>query len=158
MSAESAKREWVRFKQDEILLSKAIKIAHDAHDEQVDKAGKPYIDHPMRVMNAVETIEEKIVGVLHDAVEDSDLTIEDLVKLGFPENLIKAIEAITKHPKEPYQSYLERVMSNPIALRVKIADMLDNMDMSRISAPTEKDWKRYEKYQKALTLLKRDGL
>jgi (p)ppGpp synthase/HD superfamily hydrolase len=66
----------------EPLLKKAIKIAHDAHHEQVDKAGKPYIEHPLRVMDNVQTLEEKIVGVLHDAVEDSDLTLEDLVKLG----------------------------------------------------------------------------
>jgi (p)ppGpp synthase/HD superfamily hydrolase len=138
----------------ETLLEKAIKIAHDAHHEQVDKAGKPYIEPPLRVMDNVQTLEEKIVGVLHDAVEDSDLTLEDLVKLGFPENLIVAIESITKRPKEHYQSYLKRVMSNPLALRVKIADMLDNMDMSRISAPTEKDWKRYKKYQETLPLLR----
>ena len=138
----------------EPLLKKAIKIAHDAHHEQVDKAGKPYIEHPLRVMDNVQTLEEKIVAVLHDAVEDSELTLEDLVKLEFPENLIEAIEAITKRPKEHYQSYLKRVMSNPLALRVKIADMLDNMDMSRISAPTEKDWKRYKKYQETLPLLR----
>ena len=83
-------------------------------------------------MDNVQTLEEKIVGVLHDAIEDSDLTLKDLVKLGFPENLIEAIEAITKHPKEHYQSYIKRVISNPLALRVKIADMLDNMDMCNI--------------------------
>ena len=137
----------------EILLDKAIKVAQKAHYLQVDKAGKPYIGHPLRVMNNLDTLEEKIVGVLHDAVEDSDLTLDALIELGFTQNLIDAIDAITKRPSEPYESYLKRVMSHPIALRVKIIDMQDNMDISRIPNPTEKDYQRLKKYQETLPRL-----
>lgn len=136
------------------LLKKAIAIAEKAHAGQVDKAGKPYIGHPVRVMNAVQSLDEKIVGVLHDAVEDSDLTLDDLSAQGFPAHLIEAIDAITKREGEEYEAYLKRVTRNPIALRVKIADMTDNMDITRFSAPTEKDFARLRKYQTVLPKLR----
>lgn len=137
----------------EELLVTAIEIATQSHTHQVDKAGQPYIDHPLRVMKAGQTLPEKIVGVLHDAVEDSDLTLAELAEAGFPEEILAAIDAITKREHEPYNTYLERVMANGIALRVKIADMTDNMDISRIAHPTEKDWMRLEKYQAILPRL-----
>ena len=135
------------------LLNKAIKIAEFAHDGQVDKAGKPYIGHPKRVMNNVETVEEKIVAVLHDAVEDSDLTLEDLKVAGFSEPIVDAIAAITKIDGEKRNDYFSRVMDNKIALRVKIADMTDNMDVSRISNPTERDKERIRIYKKNIVKL-----
>ena len=135
------------------LLNKAIEIAEVAHAGQVDKAGKPYIGHPKRVMNAVETVEEKIVAVLHDAVEDSDLTLEDLKVAGFSDRLREAIDAITKIDGEKRKDYLKRVMNNKIALRVKIADMTDNMDISGISNPTERDQERIRIYKKNLVKL-----
>jgi guanosine-3',5'-bis(diphosphate) 3'-pyrophosphohydrolase len=131
---------------DNLLLKKALEIAQKTHQNQLDKAGKPYFEHPLRVMNKLELIQDKIVAVLHDVVEDSDLTLEDLIVLGFTPDIIDAIDAITKRPDENYETYLNRVMSNQIALRVKIADMHDNLDISRISHPTEKDIKRIEKY------------
>ncbi|MDJ0743782.1 MAG: hypothetical protein QNJ32_10520 [Xenococcaceae cyanobacterium MO_167.B27] len=137
----------------EDLLNKAIEIAELAHDGQVDKGGKPYISHPLRVMNALETVEEKIVGVLHDAVEDSDLTLEDLKVAGFSNCLIVAIDAITKRKGEKLNEYLRRVMDNEIALRVKIADMTDNLDISRIYNPTEKDKERIRIYKKNIVKL-----
>lgn len=137
----------------EELLVTAIAIATQSHAHQVDKAGQPYIDHPLRVMEAGHTLPEKIVGVLHDAVEDSALTLEELAAAGFPEEILAAIDAITKRENEPYDTYLERVMANAIALRVKVADMTDNMDISRIAHPTEKDWTRLEKYQAILPRL-----
>ncbi|MFB2836490.1 GTP pyrophosphokinase [Floridanema evergladense] len=135
------------------LLDKAIALAQTAHANQVDKAGAPYIGHPLRVMNSLSTVAEKIVGVLHDSIEDSELTLKDLQNAGFPDEVIEAIEAITKKPHEDYQVYLNRVMGNALALRVKIADMLDNMDIKRIAEPTEKDWKRLRKYQEVLPKL-----
>ncbi|OKH39756.1 GTP pyrophosphokinase [[Phormidium ambiguum] IAM M-71] len=135
------------------LLDKAIALAKTAHANQFDKAGAPYIGHPLRVMNSLSTMTEKIVGVLHDSIEDSELTLKDLKNAGFPHEVLEAIEAITKRPNEDYQIYLNRVMGNAVALRVKIADMLDNMDMKRISEPTEKDWKRLKKYQEILPKL-----
>ena len=139
----------------ENLLNKAIEIAELAHEGQVDKGGKPYIGHPLRVMNALETFEEKIIAVLHDAVEDSDLTLEDLKVAGFSNTVILAIDAITKREGEQLNDYLKRVMGNEIALRVKIADMTDNMDISRISNPTEKDRERIRIYRKNIVKLQK---
>jgi GTP diphosphokinase / guanosine-3',5'-bis(diphosphate) 3'-diphosphatase len=135
------------------LLITAIALAKKSHQNQFDKAGKPYINHPIRVMNSVESYEEKIVAILHDAIEDSDLTLTDLVELEFPIGIVEAIEAITKRNGEDYEAYLQRVMANAIALRVKIADMQDNMNIDRISNPTEKDWQRLQKYQATLPRL-----
>ncbi len=139
----------------EDLLNKAIEIAELAHDGQIDKANKPYISHPKRVMNAVETLSAKIVAVLHDAVEDTDLTLEDLRVAGFSDVIIEAIDAITKREGEKLNDYLRRVMDNEIALRVKIADMTDNMDLSRISNPTEKDRERIRIYKKNIVKLQK---
>lgn len=136
------------------MLDKAIEIAHIAHKGQLDKAGKSYIGHPLRVMNNVETVEEKIVGILHDAVEDSDLTLDDLKVAGFSDVIIEAIDAITKREGEKRKDYLNRVMNNKIALRVKIADMTDNMDISRISNPTERDRERIRIYKKNIVKLR----
>ena len=134
----------------ETLLTLAIAIANQAHAGQLDKAGKPYISHPLTVMAQMDTLESKIVAVLHDAIEDSELKIEDLVKQGFPEFITDAIAAITKLDGELYENYIMRVKSNAIARRVKIADVTHNMDMSRIANPTAKDFQRLEKYKKVL--------
>ena len=134
----------------ETLLARAIALANQAHEGQVDKAGKPYISHPLTVMAQMNTPESKIVAVLHDAIEDSDLTITDLVRQGFPEFITDAISAITKLEGEQYEDYILRVKSNAIARQVKIADVTHNMDISRIANPTEKDFQRLEKYKKVL--------
>ena len=134
----------------ETLLALAISIAHQAHEGQLDKAGKPYISHPLTVMAQMDTVESKIVAVLHDAIEDSDLKIEDLVRQGFPTVITDAIAAITKLDGEQYEDYILRVKSNAIALKVKIVDVTHNMDLSRIAKPTTKDFQRLEKYQKVL--------
>ncbi|MEG4987845.1 GTP pyrophosphokinase [Microcoleus sp. BR0-C5] len=138
----------------ESLLQRAIAIAAKAHEGQVDKAGNPYLDHPLFVMENVHSLEQKIVAVLHDAVEDSELTLEQLRSEGFPEVLVSAIAAITKIEGEPYAAYLERVIANPIALRVKIADVTHNLDIRRIANPTEADFQRIAKYKKVLSQLR----
>ena len=137
------------------MLDRAIELAKIAHDKQLDKGGHPYIDHPLRVMNNMETIEEKIVAVLHDAVEDSDLTLEDLRLAGFSEPIVEAIAAITKREGEKRKDYLNRVVDNPIALKVKIADMTDNADISRIPNPTDKDRERTRIYKKNIIKLQK---
>ncbi len=137
------------------LLNKAVELAHIAHDGQVDKGGQPYIGHPLRVMNNVKTNDEKIVAVLHDTIEDSDLTLEDLRVAGFSDRVIEAIDAITKLEGEKSKDYLKRVMSNPIALKVKIADMTDNADISRIPNPTDKDRERTRIYKKNIIKLEK---
>jgi (p)ppGpp synthase/HD superfamily hydrolase len=135
------------------LLDLAIKIAEKAHQGQFDKANQPYILHPLMVMAQMDDFESKIVAVLHDAIEDSDLTITELSQQGFPELITEAIAAITKLDSELYDDYLLRVMGNAIALKVKIADVKHNMDISRIANPTVKDFQRLEKYQKVLKQL-----
>ncbi len=132
------------------LLELAIAIAHKAHAHQIDKAGQPYIGHPLTVMAQMDTLESQIVAVLHDAIEDSDLTIEKLTVQGFPEIITEALLAITKFDGELYEDYILRVKSNPIARKVKIADVTHNMDISRIANPTDKDFQRLKKYKKVL--------
>ena len=135
------------------LLDLAIAIAKKAHAGQIDKADQPYILHPLTVMAQMEDVESKIVALLHDAIEDSDLTITELSQQGFPELITEAIAAITKLDGELYDDYLLRVMGNAIARKVKIADVSHNMDISRIANPTVKDFQRLEKYQKVLKQL-----
>ncbi|MBD2187818.1 HD domain-containing protein [Pseudanabaena mucicola] len=137
-------------KDPEKFLAIAIAIATKAHEGQVDKAGKPYIAHPLMVMAQMDSLESKIVAILHDAIEDSELTIKDLVSEGFPSSITEAIAAITKLEGESYADYISRVKSNPIATKVKIADLKHNMDLGRIPNPTEQDFQRLAKYQQVL--------
>ena len=132
------------------MLQKAIDIATKAHEGQVDKAGQPYIDHPLRVMNMGTTDEEKIVGVLHDVVEDSDWTFEELAAEGFSIEVIEALRCITKlSENEPYDKFIQRVKANSLAAKVKLYDLTDNMDIRRLAYISEKDVKRLRKYLKA---------
>ncbi len=132
------------------LLSKAINIAMQAHAGQVDKAGMPYIGHVMRVMQAGKTIDEKIVGVLHDVVEDTTWTFDALLAEGFPVHIVDALRCVTKlSDDEPYESFINRVKTNPLAVAVKIADLTDNMDIRRLQTLTDADVQRLRKYLKA---------
>lgn len=133
-----------------IILDRAKAIATSAHEGQVDKAGKPYIEHPMRVMNMGKTVEEKIAGVLHDVVEDSDWTFEMLEKEGIPKDVLDALRCVTKLSEdEDYDHFIERVKTNPLAVKVKINDLKDNMDITRLGEVTEKDLGRLNKYIRA---------
>ncbi len=134
------------------MLEKAIIIAAEAHKMQVDKSGKPYILHPLRVMLNVETKDEMICAVLHDVIEDSKIKPKDLLEKGFTEEIIEAILSVTKD----YFDFIERAKKNPIGRKVKIADLNDNLDISRIDNPKEKDYERMEKYRKALLQLETD--
>ncbi len=134
----------------ESLLSKAIKIALTAHEGQTDKSGMPYAGHVMRVMQAGRTIDEKIVGVLHDVVEDTDWTFERLLAEGFPMHIVDALRCVTKlSDDEPYDHFIERIKTNPLAHAVKINDLTDNMDVRRYTELTDWDVKRLRKYLKA---------
>ncbi|MCK2000318.1 GTP pyrophosphokinase [[Brevibacterium] frigoritolerans] len=140
----------------EQLLVVAIDIAKKYHQGQVDKGGNPYIDHPMAVMDRLETIEEKIVGVLHDIVEDTVLTLEDLLELGFPEFIVEAIDSVTRRDDETRGEFIKRAKQNAIGRKVKIADILDNMNLDRIPNKTIEDEKRVIKYVKELRKLLKD--
>ena len=131
----------------------AYMIANKAHKGQVDKAGKPYILHPLHVMKRVSTENEKIVALLHDVIEDTDCTMEDLRKAGFSETVLEALSLMTHDKAVPYMDYVAKIKENPIARAVKIADLYHNMDLTRIPNPTEKDYERLEKYKAALRYL-----
>ena len=132
------------------LLTKAISIALKEHEGQTDKAGMPYAGHIMRVMQAGRTTDEKMVGVLHDLVEDTDWTFDMLLAEGFPIHIVEALRCVTKlSDDESYDEFIQRVKSNPLAVAVKINDLTDNMDIRRLSDITEADAQRLRKYLKA---------
>ena len=132
-------------------LERAIEIAWEAHRGQVDKAGEEYIGHPLRVMEAGRTVEEKIVGVLHDVVEDSkEWSFERLEQEGFAPEIIEALRCVTKRSEdEPYDKFIARVKTNKLAVAVKLNDLTDNMDIRRLPYLSDKDVKRLKKYLKA---------
>ena len=134
-------------------LERAIAIAAAAHAGQVDKAQAPYILHPLRVMLRMATDAERIVAVLHDVIEDSDVTLEQLGAEGFSPQTLSAIEALTKRPGESRLQAAARAALDPIARAVKLADNAENMDMSRIAHPTEKDVARLQEYKEVRALL-----
>ena len=136
-------------------LERAIQIATEAHHGQVDKAGNDYILHPLRVMELGNSLEEKIVGVLHDVVEDTDWTFERLADEGFSPIILDALRCVTKLSEdEPYDHFISRVQANPLAIAVKLNDLSDNMDIRRLKTLTEKDFIRLQKYHKAYWRLK----
>ena len=131
-------------------IERAIEIALLAHKGQKDKSGVEYILHPLRVMERGETEVEKICGVLHDVVEDSVWTIEDLINEGFSEEVIFVIKCLTKETEnENYDEFIERVAKDPIAVKVKLNDLLDNMDITRLNELTNQDLHRLNKYLRA---------
>jgi len=130
-------------------LERAIAIAVQAHTGRQDKASAPYILHPLRVMLRQAGETAMIVAVLHDVVEDSDWTFERLRSEGFSEEVIEALDAITKRTGEDYDSFVERAMSHPVARRVKLADLEDNLDVRRLSDLARDDVDRLRKYMAA---------
>ncbi|WP_018683160.1 HD domain-containing protein [Actinokineospora enzanensis] len=135
-------------------LDDAIRIAHDAHEGQLDKSGGPYIQHPLRVMAAVSGEHEKMIAILHDVLEDTPVTADDLRAAGCPSDVVTAVIAISKRPGESQEDYLTRVAANPLALAVKHADIADNSSPARLAtldAPTRE--RLSAKYVHALAFL-----
>lgn len=140
------------------MLERAIEIAVEAHKGQVDKAGAPYVLHPLRMMIRMGSEPEKLTAVLHDVVEDGPgWTFDRLRSEGFSAAVLEALECITKRDGEPYEEFIQRSAGNPIARQVKLADLEDNMNILRIAQPTEKDWVRLKKYHRAWQVLKAAG-
>lgn len=135
------------------LLERAIILATEAHRGQRDKAGRPYILHPLRLMFRQKSPEAMIIAVLHDVVEDTALTFADLEQAGFPASVITALTLLTHDKELPYMEYIAGIAKNSLAILVKLADLQDNMDISRIPQPTSKDYSRLEKYSKAFQYL-----
>ncbi len=134
-------------------LERAIEIAAKAHAGQVDKAGHPYILHPLRLMLAVRTPHERMSAILHDVVEDTAVTLSDLTREGFPPEVLAAIKALTKRPGESRIDAAHRAAANSIAKVVKLADVTDNMDLSRIASPSERDFARLKEYEQVRLVL-----
>lgn len=136
-----------------LLYQQALAIAKDAHKGQVDKAGVAYIHHPLYVASLVEGELAKTIALLHDVVEDSGWTLEDLRKEGLPEEVVQAVGILTKKRNENYEEYILRVKQNPLARQVKLADLQHNSDLSRLANVTDRDRERVAKYQKAIAFL-----
>lgn len=139
------------------LTKKAMRLCFDAHKDQVDKSGMPYVFHPFHVAEQMQTEETTIVALLHDVVEDTDYTIDDLRAMGFPEAVTDALALMTHTKGVPYMEYVAAIKGNPIATAVKLADLRHNSDLSRLDAVDEKALRRVEKYKKAITLLETEA-
>ena len=134
-------------------IERAIELAARAHAGQTDKGGHPYILHPLRLMLAVQGTEARIAAVLHDIIEDTPVTFDDLRREGFAPEIVEAVRALTKFKGETRVEAATRIARNPIAREVKLADIADNMDLSRIPAPTPRDFERLEEYEAARRIL-----
>lgn len=125
----------------------ALELAVEKHKNQTDKAGNPYILHPLHVMENVNSKEGKIVAILHDIIEDTDVTEDYLLKIGLSKRIVDAVVALTRSEDRDYQEYIKNLSSNPLAKEVKIADLEHNMDLKRLPTLEEKDLERNRKYQ-----------
>ncbi|MEN9917765.1 MAG: hypothetical protein RL662_201 [Bacteroidota bacterium] len=130
----------------EEVLEKAIRIAVNAHVGQKDKTGTPYILHSLNVMHAVDTLDAKVVAILHDVVEHSSVTFEDLINEGIPKHLVITLRLFRHEENVSYEDYILRLSENPLAVKVKVADMKDNMDISKLKEITDEDIERLKRY------------
>lgn len=129
------------------MRMQALEIAVSAHKDQLDKGGHPYILHPIWVANKMTTVAEQTVALLHDLIEDTEWMLCELERIGFDKEIIDAIDAVTKRSTETRHQYLDRVKANPIALKVKIADLIHNSDVTRLATITQRDIARRDNYQ-----------
>lgn len=132
---------------------KALQLCFEIHKNQVDKSGLPYVFHPYHLAEQMDDEESILVALLHDVVEDSEITFEDLEKYGFSENVMDAIKRLTHTNPVDYDDYIEKIKMNPIAVKVKLADLRHNSDLNRLEKVSQKDLKRAERYQKAIERL-----
>ena len=134
-------------------VNRALRLAYEAHQGQFDKSGVPYVFHPLHLAEQMPDEESIVAALLHDVVEDTDYSLEDLKSMGFPPKALEAVALLTHTGEEPYLRYVARIKENPIAKRVKLADLRHNSDLSRIRQVTERDRDRVEKYAAAIRLL-----
>lgn len=135
------------------LTKQALKLCFEAHRDQIDKSGIPYVFHPFHLAEQMDTEESTIVALLHDIVEDTDYTLQGLKALWFPSNVIDALALMTHDPKVPYMEYVKGISANPLATKVKLADLQHNSDLSRLDSVDEKALSRVKKYAAAIELL-----
>ena len=135
------------------MTKRALALCFEAHKDQKDKSGLPYVFHPFHLAEQMEDEVTTIVALLHDVIEDTEYTIEDLQKAGFSQNVISAIALMTYDPQVPYMEYVRAIKSNPIARAVKLADLRHNSDMTRLDIITQRDEERAQKYLDAILIL-----
>lgn len=135
------------------LTKKALKLCFESHKEQKDKTGLPYVFHPFHLAEAMDDEISTVCALLHDVVEDTELTFADLEAMGFPTRVIEVLKLLTHEKDVPYMDYVRRISGDPIARKVKIADLLHNSDTSRLDVIDEYAIKRNEKYNEALKIL-----
>ncbi len=133
---------------------KALKLCFEAHKEQLDKSGLPYVFHPFHLAEQMTDEATTVVALLHDVVEDTPYTLQDLADMGFDKEVLDALALLTHDPAVPYMTYVEEIRDNPIARRVKLADLAHNSDLTRLDSVDEKALARKEKYAQAMALLK----
>ncbi len=137
------------------LTKKALIISFNAHKNQVDKSGLPYIHHPLHLAEQMDDEYSTCVALLHDVIEDTKIALEDIKNEGFPSEVVEAISYLTRDKNVDYMSYVANIKNNKIATKVKIADLNHNSDLSRLNKVLDKDLKRVEKYKLALELLQK---
>ena len=136
---------------------RAMKLSYKAHKDQVDKSGLPYFHHPLHLAEQMDDEDSTIVALLHDVVEDTDYTIKDIKGMGFGDDVIEALKLLTHDPSVPYLDYVKEIAGNPLAKKVKLADLKHNSDVTRLNhEPTEEDRKRLSKYMQAMKILEGD--
>lgn len=135
------------------LTKKALKLCFDAHKDQVDKSGMPYVFHPFHLAEQMTDEDATVVALLHDVVEDTDYTLDDLRAMGFPPQVVEALAFMTHNEAVPYLDYVAAIKENPIARTVKLADLRHNSDISRLDTMDSKAWERVQKYHMAMKLL-----
>lgn len=136
------------------LTKKAMKFCFQAHKDQVDKSGIPYVFHPFHLAEQMKDEDTTVVALLHDVVEDTDYTFEDLKQVGFPERIVDAVRLMTHPDGVAYLDYVAAIRDNPIARQVKLADLQHNSDLSRLDSVDHKALERVEKYKKAIAILR----
>ena len=134
----------------------AMAIAYSAHHMQLDKGGYPYIHHPMHLAEQMDDEESTVVALLHDVVEDSDITIEDLKTEGFCPHIIEAIDLLSRKKGQSYNDYIRKIKPNPLAKKVKIADLEHNLDLTRLTCPSKEFLDHMKMYKKSLIYLQED--
>lgn len=135
------------------MTKKAMAIAYNAHHGQKDKSGVPYVFHPFHVAEQMEDEDSTVVALLHDVVEDTPVTFSDLEKEGFPEEILEALKLLTRKKGVSYQDYIKKIKENPLATRVKLADLDHNRDISRLGKMTKQDKERLRRYEQAVKFL-----
>ncbi len=132
---------------------RAMALCFEAHKEQKDKSGMPYVFHPFHLAEEMKTEDETVAALLHDVAEDTDITLEEIGEMGFSEAVMEALRLLTHEPGTPYMEYVRKIKENPVARAVKQADLKHNSDLTRLDNVDEKALKRVEKYKEALKIL-----